>query len=102
MGTIKELTPKQYTKLINLVRTKDKTVFNSSESTVLNLTLIFSRKKSLKNRIRRYFQTMLSTQKRIENTALKTSIGVTRITFKNKTIIEVSNPQTDYKFYKKL
>lgn len=102
MGTIKELTPKQYTKLINLVRTKDKTVFNSSESNVLNLTLIFSRKKSLKNRIRRYFQTMLSTQKRIENTPLKTSIGVTRITFKNKTIIEVSNPQTDYKFYKKL
>jgi hypothetical protein len=102
MGKIKELTPREYNKIISLIRKKDKTVFSVSEESALNLNLVFSAKKSFKNRIRRYFQTMLNTQKRIENTPLKTNIGVTKTTFKNKTIIEVSNPQTDYKFYKRL
>ena len=56
------------------------------------------RPNTVKSRLRRFLQSVYGAEKRITKTRLKTNIGTHAKRFKNKTIIEVSNPQTDYKF----
>ncbi len=97
------LTERQEKKLFSLLLTKkQKLPFNNEETGLLGLTIRISNKNSFKERMRRYFQTTLSRQVREEVTILNSGIAVRRKKFKNKTIIDVSNPQTDYKFFKRL
>lgn len=99
---IKELTKKEYQNLFKMLLKKQADKEIILEDNLLNITKRKSKRNSLKNRIRCYLQTLFSTQIREVKQPLNTGIGVRRKKFKNKEIIEVSNPQTDYKFFKRI
>jgi hypothetical protein len=96
---VKKLTKKEEKRLFTYLMKKNVSSFNSSEKGVLNLTLRISKINTLKERLRRWLQTYIKV--RTEVTMLNSGIITLQKRFKNKTVIEVSNPQTDYNFYKK-
>lgn len=99
---VKNITDKQYNKLIGMIRKRENKKDIIFDDNLLNLSLRKSNRNSLKNRLRVYLQTVFSTEQRETKIALSSGIGVRRKKFKNKELIEVSNPQTDYKFFRKI
>jgi hypothetical protein len=84
---------------------KNQSIDNSLQESIRELGLLELKAKlkrnCVKNRIRRFIQVCFKDSK--ESTMLlDTMISVKQSKFKNKIIVEVSDPQTDYKFYKKI
>lgn len=82
------------------------TIDNSLQKSIkefglLNVHSKINNRNSIKSRLRRFFQTFLFSH-RESTVILDTMLGIRQKKFKNKTIIEVSNPQTDYRFFKKI
>jgi hypothetical protein len=72
------------------------------ETGLLNVYSKSNNCKSIKSRLRRFFQTFLSNYKKESIVVLDTMLGIRQKKFKNKTVIEVSNPQTDFRFYQRI
>lgn len=92
---------------ISLLRraTKDDTTAfpdSEQEKTTLMSVSTYFKKYGLKQRLKKFLQSISHSHQRIDIIVLKTNIASHIKKFKNKQIIEVSNPQTDYRFYKRI
>lgn len=88
-------------KLFKMLLDRKESLSIREDKLLTELTLIIKRR-TIKNKIRKYLQNLFDLPLRQEFININNTLTTRQKKFKNKTIIEVSNPQTDYKFYKKI
>lgn len=80
---------------------KNQTIADQYTQEMLELT-VHRKSNNLKSRFKRMAQAIAGGQKVKKIASLPTHIGTYGTKYKNKTIIEVGEPQNDYKFLKKI
>lgn len=88
-------------KLFKMLLDRKESLSIREDNLLTELTLIVKRK-TIKNQIRKYLQNLFDLPLRQEFININNTLTTRQKKFKNKITIEVSNPQTDYKFYKKI
>lgn len=88
-------------KLFKMLLDRKESLSIREDKLLTELTLIV-KKRTIKNQIRKYLQNLFDLHLRQEFININNTLTTRQKKFKNKITIEVSNPQTDYKFYKKI